>query len=515
MQQQAPVILVQMASRILVRQEHLTKGYCDGVLEVKAYEALALLAYQGIPFFDLLGDDIQEALDDRRKSLSIDGSQYNNLSSVKKYYVLAAVESSAGPRSMLDEQAISNNSGIATKLSKFCGYFASADFMNGESLISIKLSILEASFYTAMLKAMRTDIFPQTLAEEKNKYLEYIPPPFTFQSTYFERCVPPQWLFDIMLWSMFIFLVDEFMEANVIYFSPSELKAFKAQLESIHPDPDPSLSVIKTPQLSHVESTRYLDSEWLALTPRVQEAVSVLHAWASWVTNWDPLSNATAVDMQEFRSEIKKYLLYHVHQVEDSAALAAQQGRTLMQRNPGSRIVRFQKARTAYTTWTHTVGGGHISAPVSLAMAACYMGSWARKGHEGWSSIMQRMVAHETNIHVAAYCRMYNDYGSLSRDADECNLNSVNFPEFWVDVEEGGSDEQYQKIYHDLKAELLEVAKHERLMANIMAEKFYASLSAENTSEAALIASCMRVYFRSGEVFSDMYLTRDVTNNVK
>jgi hypothetical protein len=32
--------------------------------------------------------------------------------------------------------------------------------------------------------------------------------------------------------------------------------------------------------------------------------------------------------------------------------------------------------------------------------------------------------------HLAVMCRQYNDYGSLVRDAEEGNLNSIDFAEF-------------------------------------------------------------------------------------
>lgn len=60
-------------------------------------------------------------------------------------------------------------------------------------------------------------------------------------------------------------------------------------------------------------------------------------------------------------------------------------------------------------------------------MFTCYIGSWIRGGKDGWSSVAQRMIAYELNAHIAAYCRIYNDYGSIARDAKEGNLNSINF----------------------------------------------------------------------------------------
>lgn len=41
-------------------------------------------------------------------------------------------------------------------------------------------------------------------------------------------------------------------------------------------------------------------------------------------------------------------------------------------------------------------------------------------------------------MHLGRMCRQYNDYGSLARDQEERNLNSLNFPEFCgLGVKEG------------------------------------------------------------------------------
>ena len=91
----------------------------------------------------------------------------------------------------------------------------------------IKVSTLEGALYQLMLEAMRTQNFPSTHAKEKDKYLDYISIMWTLSSTCRHLFSPPEYLLDMMVLFMFIFLVDEYMESTVAHFSQDELAAFR------------------------------------------------------------------------------------------------------------------------------------------------------------------------------------------------------------------------------------------------------------------------------------------------
>lgn len=514
----APIVLTQMTSQVLVTRredERVDSQFSCKPAEEIALDVITLLALSSFPWMDILREQIEEGITERKNIVCsiLESDKKCHLSTTSLAYVLTALGKQPAPR--LAPAVEAYNSQMTTKLTKFAHYFMDASFTKGESTVSIKASILESSFYTSLLKKSRADIFPRTSSKEKDKYLDYIPPTCIFQSTYFERCVAPQLLFDLILWSMYIFLVDEYMEKHVSTFSADELEEMRAGLEKIHPEPDSRYSIIRVAQLPFLEKENELQTK---TTQRVETALSVFYKWVSWALNWDRLKRATRLDMNEFRSEIKKYLLFHIHQAMDNCRLEAQQNASNDPvTKPHYEIICFDSPQTGYTTWIHTVGGGHISAPVSLAMTTCYIGSCVRGGKDGWSSVAQRMFAYELNVHIAAFCRIYNDYGSIARDTNEGNLNSINFPEFWSDPFPNWSEgEDIQNTVKSLlKRRLLEVGQHERNMACILGEKLYSSLEEEKSEEGKIIASFMRVYFRSAEMFSDMYLTRDVTNTVK
>ncbi|OJK02336.1 hypothetical protein ASPACDRAFT_58664 [Aspergillus aculeatus ATCC 16872] len=491
-------------------------------METIARDYLSLRGLLALPWMQILEPELQAAIASRRQILIAAARDETNLSPVacSLVRVALATEPDHAPVS-LDPQAQKQ----AKRLSQFAQYFARADYLSDQSSIAIKAAILEGSFYTTLLQSKRAAcMFPMTESPEQDRYLQYIPVLITIPSTTSEGCYTPQWLFDLAQWSMYIFLVDEYMESVVVHFSTDELAQFCAGLELIHPYPDPGESIIGVPQLlSHQAGKQPLQNA--AAAPNVQAALSVYYTWAREMLNWDRLSRCSATDMNELRSEIKKYLLFHAHQIQDNLRLADQLGRAPTQSNTEASVARFESPRTSFATWLHSVGAGHVSAPVSLAFLAAYMGSWVRNSTNGddphqrrdcWSSVMQRVLAHEMNQHVGAYCRLYNDYGSVQRDLREGNLNSVHFPEFWTheiaaESERTGTDDCVAR----LKATLLQVGRHERRMAESLGDELYNSLEGEDNDQGSRIAGALRVYCRNAELFSDLYLTRDVTNSVK
>jgi hypothetical protein len=74
---------------------------------------------------------------------------------------------------------------------------------------------------------------------------------------------------------------------------------------------------------------------------------------------------------------------------------------------------------------------------------------------------MQQLYALEDACrHLAAMCRQYNDLGSVLRDKEERNLNSINFPEFVVDDKDTAATEE--ELVGRKKRDLLAVAEYER-----------------------------------------------------
>ena len=192
-------------------------------------------------------------------------------------------------------------------------------------------------------------------------------------------------------------------------------------------------------------------------------------------------------------------------QLEDNARL-------MKQEHDPHHITRFKTPRTSYASWLHTVGAGHISGPFAFAFFQCLIGGSVRGGADCFSTVKQKLMAYNMNRHIGSFSRMYNDYGSVLRDRDERNLNSINFPEFFLHYH-GGINTDSTAI-DESKETLLAAAQYERKCATDSAEVLFQELEAEGAA-GRTIALYLKIYLGGSEQFSDMYLTRDVTNRVK
>lgn len=75
----------------------------------------------------------------------------------------------------------------------------------------------------------------------------------------------------------------------------------------------------------------------------------------------------------------------------------------------------------------------------------------SRDGLDCFKIAKEKYLAQDLCLHLATMCRMYNDFGSVPRDRQEQNLNSVNPIEFGIDTPD-----------KSVKDELFYLAEYER-----------------------------------------------------
>lgn len=100
-------------------------------------------------------------------------------------------------------------------------------------------------------------------------------------------------------------------------------------------------------------------------------------------------------------------------------------------------------SRTFYS-WVRTTSADHTSCPFSFTFYTCLL-SHCHPYNSNKTENLFNMDARTSYVaeamvrSLASLCRMYNDYGSIARDASEGNLNSVNFAEFYLAAAGGGA----------------------------------------------------------------------------
>jgi aphidicolan-16beta-ol synthase/syn-copalyl-diphosphate synthase len=105
-----------------------------------------------------------------------------------------------------------------------------------------------------------------------------------------------------------------------------------------------------------------------------------------------------------------------------------------------------------------------LQAPYAYELLLCFLNDGS--GNDTFPTAEQKYYSAAANRHLSTLCRMENDYGSVTRDRVERNLNFIDFPEFF---DQGGaaftsafSTEQATPLEAEQKAQLLRLAQYER-----------------------------------------------------
>lgn len=119
------------------------------------------------------------------------------------------------------------------------------------------------------------------------------------------------------------------------------------------------------------------------------------------------IQHASAMDKATLKYELLVYLQAHVPEVVDDHSPAK-----------------------PFPTWIRTSSADSTSAPFAFAFIACLLSATLTPGKFCSTSAAQSYMAAQVCRHMASMCRIYNDAGSVIRDAEEGTLNSIDFPEF-------------------------------------------------------------------------------------
>lgn len=522
LEERMPIVSVQALVCILSMQNSDGSWASDESEEATAHSLTALKSLVNFPYLEALGKEVREAISKGDAAL---------LARCKKLKMSNPAEASTPSVNWTSntqpQSAVRNVDGepcdggrlmpeiqkTAQKVHVFANYFSGLEHMQNLPYYLIKASIVEALFYRPKLQALRRDVFPATNAKEKDKYLDYIPIMWIFPGTTQGFPSKPEYLLDMMILSMYVFLADEYMESTVAQFSPAEIAALKACLGEICRPVGESVSLQQclSSNTQKSEEHRSINGIDTASSARLQNAINIFRNFATYIYSYPRVFSASQTDLVDLYAETRSYLLSHIIQLEDNARLAQQPDSISLSNTLDARI-RFLTPRIPYHTWVNTIGAGHISGPWAFAFFTCVMsGSVRHDGIDTFQPIKQKMIAHSMNAHIGAFCRMYNDYGSIARDREESNLNSLNFPEFFF---KEGADGDGERGFEKAKKTLLESAVYERQRATQEMEELCEMLEREGI-EGKDISRCLRVYMGACEQFSDMYLTKDVTNSVK
>ncbi|RYP67896.1 hypothetical protein DL771_007004 [Monosporascus sp. 5C6A] len=416
-------------------QQHANGSWNDSI-EQTSYTILILTRARRLCFFEHIRDYVDAALgagvefiqsagDDRQIPLEylwIEKVTYGS-KFLTDTYRIAALKAYSTDVSLASTTSVGASLGIQVprpKIDSYVKLLRQTPMFASQPAWQTRGSVLEASLFKPLLRARRLMIFPRNNME-KDRYFDMIPCFWVACNNYSSTFASTSFVFELMVISFLNFQADEYMEAVA---GP----AFAGRLDELR-------RLIET----------MITDDYARRNKYVSEVCLPLARFVSHVLEHPMTVRASSWDRENLRRELRIYLLAHVTQTEDNVKFGQQQ-----------QMSSYEKARDTFFNWVRTTAANHTSCPYAFALVSCSFSSTLCRGRQCFPTMAQKYFANAACRHLATMCRLYNDSGSVQRDAFEGNLNSVNFPEF---AAAGSSVESGQR-------ELLKLAEYERSCLN-------------------------------------------------
>ncbi|KAK2879355.1 hypothetical protein FQN49_000965 [Arthroderma sp. PD_2] len=511
-----------------------------GSREETSYAVLTILNACCLPHLESLFPVIDTSVDTGRQFLELHSGEAPDSLWIEKVtygsavlcesYVLAALKAHHKREQVLPK--ISSLVDVPEKsVRKYVAFYSSLPLFSTMEPWKIRASLIEAYLFLPQLRQIRLDVFPRTQMEE-DKYFEYIPFTWTGNSNHNNTFLPTKTLRDMMILSFLNYQADEYMEAVVGRYFGMENMALTSMIDGIFSDIEVNLKGAANtdgtngPALKMKLTKRHSVSNGSSPTkhanghpangsnngvrsrkdsqtnPSLQDVSEVLRSFITYIMHHPCVSGATPLDRSRVKTELRTFLLSHMEQSEDNMQFSKQLDRQGVETD-----MTFQQPRTSFYNWVHTTSANHTSCPYSFAFYQCLLAAEQRSRSSANQGIQQRYISEAMCRHLATLCRMYNDYGSVARDRDERNLNSVNFPEFAPSSpSDGGSDDD------SLRKELLLLAEYEREQMETALGKLRSLAAKDKAQQRAL--QKVKMFCDVTDLYGQIYVARDIASRM-
>ena len=503
-----PLVLLQLL-RSALRNQSRKGSWGNSSCEITSYAILTLVAVKANQLPELLHETILNALERGLEFLKDNENAWRESQRiwVEKVsyssplltvtYCLAAM--SAASKTLAASGPTPKKQ--ASKLSTMTTFFSPIAMFSQLQEWELMALALESDHYKRQLEFVRLEVFPRD-GLSKDKYLDYIPFTWIACSSLESTQVSNHILWEMMLVSMLNYQVDEYMETAVdetVRQSPTAVRAcinrvcdmFTRKRQNL--DNTEMSTNGKTKQSnfdlrqcrsSEQESTQGFDEDLL----RVE---AVLSRYAAHFLEHPAVTRSPRQMQDRLETALRTMLHAHVTQIIDNQEFEKQKDQRI-----------FQTSRPYYE-WVNTTSADHTSCPFSFLFFCCLI---AEPGVSTFHTTKAEYFANAGIRHLATLCRQYNDYGSIARDEAEKNLNSLNFPEFFLpgfDIT-NRSPETLDKA----KTDLLALADFER-------EGLERALLGLEKEADGNTMGMIRLFVRVTDLYGQVYVAKDIASRVK
>ena len=356
-------------------------------------------------------------------------------------------------------------------------------------------SSIEAEVILPLLRSQRNSVFSRH-GFTKDEYFDWIGRIWVLSKNVEGKMagIPFDFLLAMMTISFLNFQVDEFMEVSTL---PKNCDK-KAHFDSLR---DIIERAFKMQQITPTMNSRTENSDnGIKNGGRPSPIVNLATIEEStvrflqFITEHHRMAEASANDQIQLQHELKIFLLAHVSQAEQSAICLSLEEQTHPATQNGSSIHAL-----GFKNWVTGIAANHTSCPYSFIFAACI---FPTNKHDFFNTVYQKYVADDLCRHLAIMCRMYNDLGSLARDRQEQNLNSIDFFDF-------PGAKKLQEV-EAAKRELLALAEYERGRLDQLLSTLE-SREGSNGLESKSMAM-IRVFVTVTDMFGQIYVRKDLAS---
>ena len=559
-----PLTLIQALVRVLITQ-HDTGAWDDHSCEITAYALLTLTNLRSLPWPSSLSSQISSAVERAEQILHSATSRQHENSYVwiakntycvvilSKTYRVAALYSAKSHRSINWKPECRDIlfGGPTSRVEETSSLFSGISLFIQEPLWKLTASALESSLFLPRLLKADLDICPSTKnpIQEHAQYLPFIWAGCNNLRAQVDNTI----LWDMMLVSVLIYQIDEYMETTVAVQPPSDLKSTKISILRLYEGLDPRYSILikgickrATGSDTALKDNIMPCSSQLGTTSSsnavLRETETTLARFINYFTSHPKVTAGPPSIQFHLRHGLCDFLLAQIVRLEDSQGLGSHsRGQKAHEEAANPRTSKGNSSghvpksigdlaptpysvKDSYYDWAHTTFANYtsysfvftfytslIAPPVSAAATTKDFSI-----RNCFSNSRQRYVADDAIRKLAIMCRIYHDYGSLHRDREEGNLNNFDFPESLdaAGQRDGGKDDDDQKSNLEAseataKRDLMYLADYERTSMNTA----LAELSALGVDEAVM--EKIKLYVDVMDLYGQMYLARDLTGSVK
>ena len=506
--QEIPAILSTVLSMTVEHQQQ--DGSWDSQHEVTAYAILTLVPLLSLPWPDTLQAKVEVCVARGREYLALNRQRWPQgahlwiekvtyaCSVLSQAYCLAASKIDT-QNNHLNKAAAELYGGFDARLVRLKKFFSRLPLFSGVPTWRLDLSLFQSFQLASMLKTSNNSIFQSALKAIKEEYLQYIPFTWIGCADLHSTALSTNDIWEMIIISMLNFQADAFME-NIVAVSHrdqlGDLKlAVRKLCNSLAPGFESTASEANGILFKNGIITngghRISDESGESVKTPFQDVVDTLGRFIAHILRHPKVLQSSARLQSWLRIELEIFLVAHMTHIQDCSDLFDSV-------NSQNAVLAFKSVNTTYHNWVRTTGAAHTSCPFSFVFYLCLISD---PDHDIMTDVHTRYVLEDACRHLAASCRQYNDFGSVVRDREEKNLNSINFPEFEPGM--GSTPKLNLEDEKERKKQLLRLARYERLGLDNALIELEKCLSPSFKDKILLFVDVT-------ELFGQIYVARDI-----